>query len=206
MFAWSSDGRRATRVLLEDNLTFKDQVLIPIRVLKAFSGSEDPEKWLYAGSLFWFVWKDRRIWTRLLEAQFPPLDKIFKTARELAAKAPGFEHDCEELVRAINVAASAGGVGITGELENKKLTLVGQGDLSEMKITVDLKKSRGKSKFFVQQEFLRTAMSRFPKVGISDQGALYFINPADRSEHVVMQLVKETVREHEEQKEEEAPF
>ena len=118
---------------------------------------------------------------------------------------PGFEHDQEELLSAVNVAASAGGFGIVGELENKKLTLKCQGELSEMKVSINLKKARGKATFFAKPEFLRVALGRFVKLGISGKGALYFTNAKDRSEHVLMELVREAPREHEQQGEE-APF
>lgn len=204
-YAWASDGNRATRVLLEDDLSFEGQTLIPMRGLRAFAGSEDPEHWICSGNLFWFVWKDRRIWTRLMDSSFPSLENIFETARELATKAPGFEHDQEELLSAVNVAASAGGFGIVGELENKKLTLKCQGELSEMKVSINLKKARGKATFFVKPDFLRVALGRFVKLGISGKGALYFTNAKDRSEHVLMELVKEAPREYE-QPGEEVPF
>ncbi len=206
MFVWASDGSRATRVLLEDGLSFEDQILIPIRGLKAFARSENPEHWICSGNIFWFVWKDRRIWTRLMDSQFPSLDRIFETAREQVVKAPGFEYDQEEMVSAVNVAASAGGFGIVGELESKKLTLNCQGHFSEMKVSVDLKKTRGKAAFFAKPDFLRVAFGRFTKMGIAGKGALYFTNAKDKSEHVLMELVKDVPRDHEEGKEEEVPF
>lgn len=205
-YVWATDGGRGVKVPI--SVKTKEPMLIPLRTIKLI-GDEDPERWQFSGTMLWLSWKERHIWTRMLEPPFPELGPIFDKTKQLAKKGTVIEYDMQEIAQALQAAASAGGYGVEGELEKNRLTFRCQGELSEVKISTSLS-TKGNATFFADGKKLLEAFSRFGRMVVCGEGVLYFTDADTKAEHLVMELSKEGPREHEEEtgteEDEEIPF
>lgn len=204
-FAWATDGGRVVKVPISAKT--KEPMLVPTKAIKLM-GDEDPLRWQLSASMLWLSWEDRHIWTRLLEPPFPDLDTIFTKTKALAKKGTVIEYDMKDITQAVQAAASAGGYGVEAELEKNRLTFRCQGELTEVKISTSLA-TKGNATFFADGGKLLDAFSRFGRMVVCGEGMLYFSDADTKAEHIVMELVKEAPREHEEEtgtEEDEIPF
>lgn len=204
-FAWATDGGRGVKVPID--IKTKEPMLIPMRTIKLI-GDEDPLRWQLSGTMLWMSWKERHIWTRLLEPPFPDLGVIFEKTKQLAKKGTVVEYDTREITQALQGTISAGGFGVEGELEKNRLTFRCQGELTEVKISQSLS-VKGNASFFADGGKLLDAFSRFSRMVVCGEGVLYFLDADTKAEHLVMELVKEAPREYEEEtgtEEDEIPF
>lgn len=203
-FAWATDGSRAAKAPIGIDLSSNDQILIPHKALHHLGAGSETESSDFpaltglVGSLFWFAWNNKRVWTRTIEPPFPNMESVFSNARELAKTSPAFAYDPKDIGPAAAIASSAGGYGLEGEMADKHLVLKCKGDHAEMRTTRELSKSRGSATFFADTGKLREAFSRFGRLAVCGQGVLFFFDPESRAEHVVMEMVRSEVVEKDE--------
>lgn len=201
-YAWATDGGRAVRVPI--SIKTKDPMLIPLKTIRLV-GHEDPEKWQLT-EMLWFSWKDRHIWTRLVQPPYPNLANVFTKTQAAIKKAPVIEYDPGDMEPALRAVVSAGGDGVEGEIDKGRMTFRCQGELTEVKVTRSTN-AKGSATFFANGAKLLAAFSKFNKMVVCEEGMLYFTDDDFKAEHIVMQLVKEAPREHEEEAgDEEIPF
>jgi hypothetical protein len=189
-FVYASDGARATRVPLDIDTSgvLDEQTLIPFRAIKMLEG--DVTGWQKGGNMLWFFRENKWLWTRTVEPPYPNLEPIFTMARELAPKAPVVIYKPDEISAAFAAILSAKSVGVQGTLKDNVLEFAAEGTELDVKIQCKVVKSRGEATFFADGAKLKEGFSRFSKLAFCGQGMLFFYEPSNHAEHVVMEMTK----------------